>query len=273
MTALGLSSLTDQDLRTLAAAIERGDLRPPLSATSLQARGFGHLADTLRPYFALNPEGVQALIEVTIAERTHRKVPKLTLVWTGDDPGVSHSRHTRVVLPELFARARSHVLVAGYAIDNGAQLFASLHQVMAMHGVTAHFFVDIHQLTRRLEQQAKADNLNWSELSAPLKVASGNKARGHAVVVLFFQLMWPFGGPYPDVYFDPRTADNFSLVSLHAKCVIIDHEYTLLTSANFTNRGQMRNLEAGVAIEDRTFAASLERQWLNLIQAGVVIRG
>jgi hypothetical protein len=32
-----------------------------------------------------------------------------------------------VVLPELFARAREHVLVAGYAIDHGAELFASLH--------------------------------------------------------------------------------------------------------------------------------------------------
>ncbi|WP_437640324.1 hypothetical protein [Sorangium sp. So ce854] len=52
----------------------------------------------------------------------------------------------------------------------------------------------------------------------------------------------------------------------------IDHEYALITSANFTDRGQTRNIEAGVAIEDRAFAASLERQWLNLVDAGVVVR-
>jgi phosphatidylserine/phosphatidylglycerophosphate/cardiolipin synthase-like enzyme len=74
------------------------------------------------------------------------------------------------------------------------------------------------------------------------------------------------------VYFDPRTADQYVTVSMHAKCVVIDHEYTLITSANFTDRGQTRNIEAGVAIEDRGFAASLERQWFNLVEAGVVVR-
>jgi phosphatidylserine/phosphatidylglycerophosphate/cardiolipin synthase-like enzyme len=85
--------------------------------------------------------------------------------------------------------------------------------------------------------------------------------------------MWPFGDPKPVVYFDPRTAEERSPVSLHAKCVVIDHEYALVTSANFTDRGQTRNIEAGVAIEDRAFAASLERQWSSLVEAGVVIRG
>ena len=77
---------------------------------------------------------------------------------------------------------------------------------------------------------------------------------------------------YQRFYFDPRTADRESYVSLHAKCVVIDHEYTLITSANFTDRGQTRNIEAGVAIEDRSFAASLTRQWANLVEAGVVVR-
>ena len=93
------------------------------------------------------------------------------------------------------------------------------------------------------------------------------------MVALFLRMMWPFGEPRPAVYFDPRTAERYSGVSMHAKCVVIDHEYTLITSANFTSRGQTRNVEAGVAIEDRAFAASLERQWANLVDAGVVARG
>jgi hypothetical protein len=44
------------------------------------------------------------------------------------------------------------------------------------------------------------------------------------------------------------------------------------TSANFTNRGQTRKIEAGVAMEDRAFVASLERQWLNLVNTGVGVR-
>jgi len=62
-------------------------------------------------------------------------------------------------------------------------------------------------------------------------------------------------------------------VSLHAKCLVIDHDYTLITSANFTDRGQTRNIEAGVAIADRAFATSLERQWWNLVDAEVVVQG
>jgi phosphatidylserine/phosphatidylglycerophosphate/cardiolipin synthase-like enzyme len=60
--------------------------------------------------------------------------------------------------------------------------------------------------------------------------------------------------------------------SLHAKCVVIDHRLALVTSANFTDRGQNRNIEAGVTIEDEAFARALERQWANLVEAGVVVR-
>ena len=273
MYKLGLSNVTEQDLVALLAALDRGVLRAPLSATSLRAHGFGHLVEALQPYLEFGVAGIRALIEVALAERRHRKATKLTLVWTGDDPGVGHSRHTRIVLPELFTRAREHVLVAGYAIDHGAELFVSLYRTMLEHGVTADFFVDIGQLAERLRQTAKQMGQNWSVMAAKMDAAAGPVERGRAVVALFYALMWPFGEPKPVVYFDPRTADERSLMSLHAKCVVIDHEYTLITSANFTDRGQTRNLEAGVAIEDRAFAGSLERQWLNLVEAGVVVRG
>lgn len=269
----GLAAVSEHDLAALGAALDRGDVRTPLSATSLQANGFAHVVDALRPYLALGAEGVRALVEVALAERRHRTEPKLTLVWTGDDPGISHSRHTRVVLPELFARAREHVLIAGYSIDHGGDLFASLHRAMADHGVTAELFVDVGQLAERLRWAARSAGQDWSVLSMPLAAAHGNVARGRAVVELFYRLMWPFGDPKPIVYFDPRTAEERSSVSLHAKCVVIDHEYALVTSANFTDRGQTRNIEAGVAIEDRAFAASLERQWSNLVEAGVAVRG
>ncbi len=272
MTGAGLSGITEQDLMSLVAALDRGDLRAPLSETGLQANGFGHMVEALRPHLTLGLDGVRAIVTVVLAERRHHKAPGVTLVWTGEDPGVSRSRHTRVVLPELFARAREHVLVAGYAIDHGADLFAALHRGMVDHGVTADFFVDVGQLAERLRQAARGAGQSWSLLSAPLAAAEGNIAWGRAVVEIFYRLMWPFGLPRPTVYFDPRTADEHPAVSMHAKCVVIDHEYTLITSANFTDRGQTRNIEAGVAIEDRSFATSLERQWWNLVDAEVVVR-
>ena len=274
MTAgVGLSQITDQDLTSLRSAIDRGELRAPLREASLQAGGFGHLVEPLRPYLSVGPEALGAMIEVVLAERAHRKAPVLTLVWTGDDPGISHSRYTRVVLPELFARAREDVLMAGYSIDHGEALFASLYRGMVDHGVTATLFVDVGQLAERLRQAARGKGLNWPAMSAGLRAAGGSVAQGRAVVELFYRLMWPFGQPRPVVYFDPRTAEEGSAMSMHAKCVVIDHEHTLITSANFTDRGQARNIEAGVAITDRAFAASLTRQWMNLVDAGVMVRG
>ena len=53
---------------------------------------------------------------------------------------------------------------------------------------------------------------------------------------------------------------------------MVDHEQTLITSANFTERGQERNIEVGVLIRDKGFANALERQWFNLIRAKGVVR-
>ncbi|MEZ4295363.1 MAG: phospholipase D-like domain-containing protein [Polyangiaceae bacterium] len=259
-------------MQALVSAIDRGDLRSPFTRAALQARGLGHLGEALTPYLRLDGEGLRAVVEVAIAERRERRAPKLTLVWTGEDPGVSHTRYTRIVLSELFERAREHVLVAGYSFDHGGEVFAALHRSMREHGVTADFFVDVHQLIERLKSAARSEGLDWKALSLPLQNARSPRERGGAAVALFERLMWPFGEPRPTVYFDPRTADPGSYVSLHAKCVVIDHDYTLITSANFTERGQTRNIEAGVAIEDRVFAASVTRQWANLVEAGVVVR-
>jgi phosphatidylserine/phosphatidylglycerophosphate/cardiolipin synthase-like enzyme len=58
---------------------------------------------------------------------------------------------------------------------------------------------------------------------------------------------------------------------MHAKCVVVDGTFALVTSANFTRRAQEQNLECGVLLEDAAFAHHLARQWLGLIDAGLAI--
>ncbi len=211
------------------------------------------------------------MIEAVLCERQNSQSPKLTLVWTGDDPRLGHSRHTKIYLPQLFSRARKHILIAGYSFDQSSQLFESLHGAMLEHGVTVQLFVDIGQLLERLKQVARQQGRDFGMLSKPLQTCRDSLSKGNATVSLFYQLLWPFDGDRPQVFFDPRTASEASLVSLHAKCVVVDYQYSLITSANFTDRGQTRNFEAGVGIEDQTFAASLVRQWHNLIDEDVVV--
>jgi phosphatidylserine/phosphatidylglycerophosphate/cardiolipin synthase-like enzyme len=55
--------------------------------------------------------------------------------------------------------------------------------------------------------------------------------------------------------------------SLYAKCIVIDNEIAFVTSANFTEWAQERNLEAGVLIRDEGFARSLRNQFEALIAA------
>ena len=66
----------------------------------------------------------------------------------------------------------------------------------------------------------------------------GSEPYARAVLDLFWDLFWPFEGNRPELYYDPRSAENFGVASLHAKCLVVDHEQTLITSANFTERGQ-----------------------------------
>jgi cardiolipin synthase len=60
---------------------------------------------------------------------------------------------------------------------------------------------------------------------------------------------------------------------VHAKCIVVDGEVALVTSANFTLRAHEQNVECGVLLEDPAFAHHLARQWLGLIDAGLVLDG
>jgi phosphatidylserine/phosphatidylglycerophosphate/cardiolipin synthase-like enzyme len=89
--------------------------------------------------------------------------------------------------------------------------------------------------------------------------------------VRFWRKTWEFDGPKPEVYYDSRQTAEREFVSLHAKCVVVDEREVLLTSANFTNRGQTRNIELGVRIEDPGFATAVAAQWHALVAQGLVV--
>lgn len=155
-----------------------------------------------------------------------------------------------LLVRELFAAAREQVLVAGFSFDHGEHIFAPLHDAMRNRGVSTEIFIDVE--------------------AAPRGIAPADHAR--TAVARFLGANWPFGSPWPSVYYDPRTATAATHASLHAKCVVVDLERTLVTSANFTDRGQTRNIEMGVLIEDHGFAERVVTQWRSLVESGHVVR-
>jgi len=84
----------------------------------------------------------------------------------------------------------------------------------------------------------------------------------------FMQRNWPFEGPRPTFYYDPRTLQAKTYASMHAKTLVIDEAKVLIGSANFTNRGQTRNIEAGALLHDETFARALVTQFQSLVDGG-----
>lgn len=194
--------------------------------------------------------GVQAALTSAIAERVHRPPPHLDLVWTGPEARTATTRDTAIVVRQLFEQARQSVIVGGFRFDHGEDLLRPLHAVMRNHGVKATFFMDIEG---HADSPAEADAFATQQIDR------------------FFADNWPFGSPRPDVYYDPRTAVRGPpWASLHAKCVVVDERVALITSANFTERGQERNIEVGVLVADPNFASYLAGQWLGLIDAGIV---
>ncbi|WP_437877940.1 DISARM system phospholipase D-like protein DrmC [Sorangium sp. So ce513] len=249
-TPSGLSQVPRSVLERLLASIERRHMECPLSELELLASGYGALVPAILDALGgLGAEAATAALRLVLAERTHRPPPRLSLVWTGPEARGSVARDTALLVRDLFEGAKRSVIVGGYAFDRPG-ILEPLHAVMGSRGVRALMFLDI-----------------------PGEARSAQDADAFATAAIdrFFREVWTFGAPKPDVYYDPRTATpGPPWASLHAKCIVVDDERALITSANFTERGQTRNIEAGVLIEDRSFAEELGAQWRILIAAGLV---
>jgi phosphatidylserine/phosphatidylglycerophosphate/cardiolipin synthase-like enzyme len=85
--------------------------------------------------------------------------------------------------------------------------------------------------------------------------------------------VWP-GTRLPEVFYDPRSleTEGNKRAVLHAKAVVVDARWTLLTSANFTEAAHERNIEAGVVVDDVQLATRVTRQFDQFVEAGILRR-
>jgi phosphatidylserine/phosphatidylglycerophosphate/cardiolipin synthase-like enzyme len=236
-------------LRQVRDGFAQGSLKTPIERSALVAFGVRHSLDELTAVLAGHRSGAAiAILDAVLAERDAQgRAPEV--VWSGPEGATSVARDTAVVLRELFESAQSTVLVAGYRFDHADELLAPLAHTMATRGVKTTFFVDIEQSNHGVDPEARL----------------------RAERAAFFRDTWAFDGPRPNVWIDRRSltpGPPFS--SLHAKCVIIDGRRALVSSANFTQRGQSRNIEVGALIDDANFASFLSAQWMGLVEARLV---
>jgi hypothetical protein len=216
-----LSGVATPDLERLRAVVAARRLGFPLSRLALQGEGLERLAGDAAAFNALGREGTLVLLDTLLVERRGR-ARRPELVWTGPETRWSGARDTAVVLADLFHKATSTVLVAGFAFDHAAEVLRPLHEALK-RGVECRLYASA------------------------------------SVAAAFLREHWPFGPPFPECHgFSPGKG---VFASLHAKCVVVDARWVFVTSANFTDRGQTRNIEVGVLLEDAHLAAVLEAQF------------
>lgn len=175
----------------------------------------------------------------------------IELVWTGPETAVSYSRDTSVVLRELFQSAQRSVLVSTFVVNKGKSVFETLARRMEeVSDLRVQIFLHVGRERR--------DKRHESELLREFADS--------------FRANWP-GARNPEVYYDPRALlANDDRATWHAKCVLIDDDVAFVTSANFTEWAQTRNVEAGVIVRDGQFTSQLRAQFEGLVQAKQVAR-
>jgi phosphatidylserine/phosphatidylglycerophosphate/cardiolipin synthase-like enzyme len=243
----------------MAAALRSGQLTVPVSpfaVAKMTACPDALVADLVR----LSAEGIASAhlammldLAADVAEARMQTEIAAELVWSGPEAVVAHSRDTLVVIDQLFSLAERSILVSTYVVHQPGRVFAKLAQRLeGSPNLHARLFLHIGR--------ALGDTRNETAL------LSDYAARLAA--------QWPGDGRRPEVYYDPRgmSGDPEVRASWHAKCVLVDDLVTLVTSANFTEWAQQRNVEAGALIRSRHFASQLRSQFDSLIASKQIRR-
>jgi phosphatidylserine/phosphatidylglycerophosphate/cardiolipin synthase-like enzyme len=242
-----LLNLADHDLRGLATAFRSGRFVAPFTGIAVQRVASPRLADALADELqtlvtqGFTPAQIATLIDILLQDRTQRRLHEavIDLVTTGPEAGATTNRDTSVVVRELFTHAERSVLVAGYAVYQGQRVFQALADRMhARPALAVQLFLDVRRTA--------------GDTSTPAEVVRRFGERFH-------RYEWPQERPLPDVFYFPLSLAEApeQKAALHAKCVVVDRHTVFVSSANFTEAAQERNIEVGLLIQSAWLAARI----------------
>lgn len=246
-----LRRLTPEMRKALRVALDSGRLTTPITELSLRPYVHGLASEVSRELDRLKAKGLTGELLSELLAVAEPAVPesRTQLVWSGPDV-TADMRDTGVVVRDLFGGAQEHVLVAGFAVYQGQDIFAELASRMDERTeLSVEMYLNIE---RRYGDTSAADEIV------------------HEFARDFQKRQWP-GDRLPALFYDPRALephDGAKRSALHAKCVVVDELRVLVTSANFTEAAQQRNVEVGVLVHDAVLARSLHLQFDRLRSAG-----
>ncbi len=189
------------------------------------------------------------LRSVAASRQANRDISELIDVVVSGPDAVATARDTGVVTRQLFNKASQRVLAVGFAVHQGRSVFQALAERLDADGsLEATLCIEV----RRQQTDTSLD-------SQVVQRFAQN----------FVENEWP-GRRLPQVYYDPRSVAPVGRTrsALHAKCVVIDGQEALVTSANFTAAAQERNIELGLLVNSPNIAGQVERHFDALIRGG-----
>ena len=253
-----LHLLSPNELRSLAGAFRTGRIDTPCSSSSL-ARYVSEpildqVAGALEEMATVGYSAAGIAYALDLLADARSNIPKLDdvvqLVMSGPQIAGFERRDTSVVVSDLFRNARESVLIAGYAVYQGRRVFSELAKRMdELPGLDVRMFLDISR-------------------------KPGDTSIPGAIVQQFVQRFrseeWPNESRLPKVFYDPRalSPDWHERASMHAKCVVADGRSVFVSSANFTEAAQERNVEIGLLIESVTAARRINHFFTALADTG-----
>jgi phosphatidylserine/phosphatidylglycerophosphate/cardiolipin synthase-like enzyme len=262
MVMNGLLALSAADLGALKEALRTGRLPAPFLPALIEKivpQTMAHSVSAALQRMAAsgaNGEGLVAALELLAAARAqHTSIDELVeLVTTGPDSGAVNNRDTQVVVQDLFRSAERSVLVAGYELYQTERVFRVLAERMAERpDLDVRMFLNV--------KRPQGDS------SAEGELVAGFRHR-------FRTEHWPAERRLPEIYFDPRSLalDGKQKAVLHAKCVVVDGNISFVSSANFTEAAQQRNIEVGVLMRSQSLADRMIGFFAGLVSTGAVRR-
>ena len=255
-----LLALSDADLCGITTALRSGRLAVPCNVVALQRIVSSQAAAQLVPEFqsfadqGFSTAQVALLLETLLKDRSRRILPEdvITLVTTGPEAGTTANRDTGVVVRELFATAERSVLVAGYAVYQGQRVFQALtNRMQERPELSVRMFLDVRR--------------NAGDTSLPQEVVRRFGDR-------FARYDWPAGCHVPEIYYLPLSLEESpeTKAVLHAKCVVVDGHQVFVSSANFTEAAQNRNIEVGLLVRSEPIARRISGHFESMITDGIL---
>ena len=258
----GLLALSPADLGALKEALRSGRLPAPFLPALIERIVPGPLAGDVSAALqgmvaaGTNHAGLVSALELLAAARARQpSIDELIeLVTTGPEAGSVTNRDTQVVVQDLFRSAERSVLVAGYELYQTEPVFRTL-------------------ATRMVEKPGLAVQM-FLNVPRPCGDTSTDGALLAGFAHRFRSEHWPTGKVWPEIYFDPRSLalDGKQKAVLHAKCVVVDGKTSFVSSANFTEAAQERNIEVGVLVRSQIVAERLTGFFATLVSTGAVKR-